>query len=145
MDSCFRRNDRKRFCDMRFFIIILVIISILALSATIGALIVGMRSFEGLVVEKPYETGLAWDELQKQKKENLGKTSAAAAENRTACDIQAGPCRRQTADGIIVDFEVQPRPVTSMSGLNFVVTLTKNGMPLKDASVLLDLSMPGMH
>jgi nitrogen fixation protein FixH len=52
---------------MRFFIAILVTVCILALAATIGAIIVGTRSFEGIVVDKPYETGLAWDETERQK------------------------------------------------------------------------------
>ncbi|HUI67634.1 MAG TPA: FixH family protein [Nitrospirota bacterium] len=53
--------------------ILIIVICIIALAATIGAIIVGKRSFEGLVVEKPYETGLAWDETR-NKQTNLGWT-----------------------------------------------------------------------
>jgi nitrogen fixation protein FixH len=53
--------------------ILIILICVIALAATIGAIIVGRRSFEGLVVEKPYETGLAWDETR-QKQTNLGWT-----------------------------------------------------------------------
>ena len=56
---------------MRFFIVIIVLICILALAATIGAIVVGSRSFEGIVVDKPYETGLAWDE-ERRNQESLG-------------------------------------------------------------------------
>jgi nitrogen fixation protein FixH len=56
---------------MRFFIVIIVLICILALAATIGAIVVGSRSFEGIVVDKPYETGLAWDD-ERRNHENLG-------------------------------------------------------------------------
>src|SRR5512134_959789 len=52
---------------MRFYIAILVTVCILALAATIGTIIVGTKSFEGIVVDKPYETGLAWDETERQK------------------------------------------------------------------------------
>jgi nitrogen fixation protein FixH len=51
----------------------IILICILALAATIGTIIVGTRSFEGIVVEKPYEAGLAWDETQ-QRKAKLGWT-----------------------------------------------------------------------
>ena len=53
--------------------ILIILISITALAATIGAIVVGRQSFEGLVVEKPYETGLKWDE-SRQKQTNLGWT-----------------------------------------------------------------------
>lgn len=53
--------------------ILIILICVIALAATIGAFIVGRQSFEGLVVEKPYETGLAWDETR-QKQASLGWT-----------------------------------------------------------------------
>jgi len=56
---------------MRFFIVIIVLTCILAMAATIGTIIVGSRSFEGTVVDKPYETGLAWDE-ERRNQESLG-------------------------------------------------------------------------
>ncbi len=51
----------------------IILICILALAATIGTIIVGTRSFEGIVIEKPYEAGLAWDETR-QRKAKLGWT-----------------------------------------------------------------------
>ena len=45
---------------------LIVIISIVIVAATIGTMIVGSRTFDGVVVERPYEAGLAWDETQKQ-------------------------------------------------------------------------------
>jgi len=128
---------------MRFFTAVLVIVSVLALAATISALVIGMKSFEGLVVEKPYETGLAWDEIQKQKAK-LNNADTSAAGDRTNCDIQSGPCRRETRNGITVEFDVQPKPVTPMIDLDFIVRLKKDNMPQNAASVSLDLSMPGM-
>jgi nitrogen fixation protein FixH len=40
---------------------ILVIVALIGISAVLGAVIVGSRSFDGTVVEKPYEHGLAYD------------------------------------------------------------------------------------
>jgi nitrogen fixation protein FixH len=48
---------------MRRFITIVVFT---VFAATIGTILVGSRTFEGVVVEHPYEAGLAWDETQKQ-------------------------------------------------------------------------------
>lgn len=228
---------------MRLFIVILVTVCTLALAATIGTIIVGTRSFEGIVVDKPYEAGLAWDE-QERKKTMLGwtvsvedarfrtgenelvigaidksgqplanvavtvtvsrpstqdfdKTYAAvrqedgryralvafplygswditidvmrngdhsvyrdavyaeqaardsaagtAAETGNLCDVQAGPCSRDTDDGLSVAFDISPKPVAVMSESTFAVTLTSRGIPAADvSSVMLDLSMPGM-
>lgn len=47
--------------------IVIIIVSALALSITTLTIVIGSRSFDGTVVDKPYETGLAWDEVQQQK------------------------------------------------------------------------------
>ena len=47
---------------MRFPVrIVIMVISILVIAATTATIVVGIKSFDGVVVEKPYETGLAWD------------------------------------------------------------------------------------
>ena len=46
---------------------VIIIISFIAIAATTGTIIVGMNSFEGIVVENPYEAGLAWDEKHREK------------------------------------------------------------------------------
>jgi nitrogen fixation protein FixH len=51
----------------------MILISILVVAITVGTIIAGIRSFDGIVVEKPYEEGLEWDRIQKQKK-RLGWT-----------------------------------------------------------------------
>lgn len=70
----------------------------------------------------------------------------AASETETAppCDIQLGPCIMRTGDGMTIEFDIQPKPVAAMSESTFVVIVTRNGMPITDASVNLDLSMPHM-
>jgi len=46
---------------------LIVLVIIIGLAAVAGSLIVGSRTFDGKVTERPYETGLAWDRLQKEK------------------------------------------------------------------------------
>lgn len=48
---------------------LVIIVTIIGLFAVIGSVIVGMMVFEGKVVDKPYETGLRYDELEKAKEE----------------------------------------------------------------------------
>lgn len=71
---------------------------------------------------------------------------AAAADSVTpaACDIQKSPCVQRTAGGMTVEFDIQPKPVTAMSDLQFIVKLEQQGKPVPDAEVDLKLSMPGM-
>ncbi len=52
---------------------LITLVCIIGLAATIGTIVVGMDSFEGIVVEKPYEAGLAWDRTM-QNKAKLGWT-----------------------------------------------------------------------
>lgn len=49
---------------MKFFIIL---ISSIVVLITVATIMVGSKSFEGTVVEKPYETGLDWDKIQMRK------------------------------------------------------------------------------
>ena len=74
----------------------------------------------------------------------IGVFLASAAEEGPDCDIQSGSCAKETADGMRVEFDAQPKPVTSMSDLRFIVTVTRGGSPVSDASIVLNLSMPGM-
>jgi hypothetical protein len=61
------------------------------------------------------------------------------------CDIQHGSCSATTASGMSIEFDVQPKPVKPLSKLQFMVTLTDKGKALTNASVGLDLTMPGMY
>lgn len=44
---------------------LVIIVTIIGLSAVVGSIIVGRMVFEGKVVDKPYETGLRYDEIEK--------------------------------------------------------------------------------
>ena len=48
---------------MRRFILI---VAIAVVAATIGTIYVGSRTFDGVVEDRPYETGLAWDAIEKE-------------------------------------------------------------------------------
>jgi hypothetical protein len=69
---------------------------------------------------------------------------ASATETAQPCDIQLGSCIMRTGDGMTIEFEIQPKPVAAMTESTLVVTVTRNGLPIADASVHLDLSMPHM-
>jgi len=90
----------------------IILICILALAATIGTIIVGTRSFEGIVVEKPYEAGLAWDETR-QRKAKLGWTVT----------VQGAPLRIGGNELLISAYD-------------------RNRSPIADADVTITLSRP---
>jgi hypothetical protein len=69
---------------------------------------------------------------------------AASPEYTIPCDIQQAACSRQSGDGMSIVFDVQPKPVASMSESTFIVTLSRSGKPVTDAAIHIDLSMPGM-
>jgi hypothetical protein len=69
---------------------------------------------------------------------------AEAAEAALHCGIQIGSCIMRTNDGMTIEFDVQPKPVAAMTESTFVVIVIRNGKPVTDASVHLDLSMPHM-
>jgi len=43
---------------------IIIAVVLMGLAAVAGSIIVGSRNFDGVVVDKPYETGLAWDKVR---------------------------------------------------------------------------------
>lgn len=61
------------------------------------------------------------------------------------CMINSGPCIREIKnDGIKVILDMYPKPLSAMKDIVFHVTLTDKGGPVTDASVMVDLTMPGM-
>jgi hypothetical protein len=61
------------------------------------------------------------------------------------CDINAAPCERQIREGLKATFEIFPRPVRSMAEVSFAVLLERDGVPVDDAAISMDLTMPGMY
>lgn len=66
------------------------------------------------------------------------------AKSNAPCEIDRGSCFRETDDGVTVEFDILPKPVTALSELSFKITVKKNGALLNDADVILELFMPGM-
>lgn len=48
---------------------LIIAVTIIALAAVAGSIIVGERVFDGLVVEKPYDKGLLWDKTRSDETE----------------------------------------------------------------------------
>jgi nitrogen fixation protein FixH len=94
------------------FIVVILLACILVLAATIGTIVIGSRSFEGTVVDKPYEKGLAWDE-EHRNRERLG----------WSVDLQDTDYRTGKNDLI-------------------VVVRDKSGTPISDALVSVSVSRP---
>jgi hypothetical protein len=73
-----------------------------------------------------------------------GGVAPAGSLDRIDCNINSAPCIKMTGSGMKIELDVTPRPVKAMQELAFLVTLMRGGTPVSGASILLDLSMPGM-
>ncbi len=91
---------------------LIAVVTLIALSAVITAIVVGSRSFEGIVTEKPYEKGLTWDRTQDEKR-SLGW-----------------------------DVEVREKGFTVGKNALTLAILDKRGKPLEGASVSVTVSRP---
>ena len=69
---------------------------------------------------------------------------SAAEKVRTDCAVDTGPCEK-TANNVSVLFSVSPKPVKVMRELTFTSSVKNRGVPVADASVIIDLTMPGMY
>lgn len=50
---------------------LLIIVVLIAIAAVAGTIIVGMNTFDGTVTEKPYEQGLAYDAVRKEREASV--------------------------------------------------------------------------
>jgi len=91
---------------------LLIIVSIIGLAAVIGAIVVGRSTFDGIVVDKPYERGLTYDAAQQE---------------------------RETS-GWVVDI-IDPPLVVGRNELIISAT-DRKGSPLPDAEISLTISRP---
>ncbi|MBI5665581.1 MAG: FixH family protein [Nitrospirae bacterium] len=192
---------------------LIIIVSIIGVAAVAGSIVVGVKSFDGIVTEHPYEKGLAWDEIRNKEKElgwsvDIENTEFVMGDNEVSISVLDKSGRRLTGSlinvmicrqattaydkrfdpikveegtfrakvnfplygywdmamdvssggetllfkkrvfvdkkDIDVVFDINPKPVYPMNELVFSVTVTENGSPVTDASVNVDLTMPGM-
>lgn len=72
-----------------------------------------------------------------------GTVSALDKAARPDCAINAGPCEK-IVNRLSVLFSITPRPVKVMSELVFTATVKDQGLPVMDADITIDLTMPGM-
>ncbi|MDI6801830.1 MAG: FixH family protein [Thermodesulfovibrionales bacterium] len=64
---------------------------------------------------------------------------------KTDCAINAGACIKTIGvDDIRAMFDVNPKPVKTMKELVFNINIKKGEVPVEDAMVSLNLTMPGM-
>ena len=91
---------------------LIILVSVLAVAATIGTIVVGRHSFEGIVVDKPYETGLAWDAIQQNRERLAWKTA------------------------------IQQTTFTTGRNDLIVTVRGKDGLPLANALVRVNISRP---
>lgn len=72
-------------------------------------------------------------------------SALAACERGPAadCDIDHGRCVKE-AGGLVIVFDAEPKPVRAMRELTFLAVVTKDGRPIQNAAVSIDLTMPGM-
>jgi hypothetical protein len=68
------------------------------------------------------------------------------AKNResTACAINEGSCTKM-AGPVRVTLDILPKPLKTMSELQFSVSLTRNDKPIDAREVLVEMTMPGMY
>lgn len=71
--------------------------------------------------------------------------TSSGADVKADCAINKGPCIKMIgSDNIQIEFNINPKPVKSMSDLLFTVLLKGEKQPVSDAGVSIDLTMPGM-
>jgi len=70
----------------------------------------------------------------------LVQPSAAAAVD---CNADSGTCKKEVK-GLSVAFDITPKPVAVMRELTYFVTIKDGGLPVDDADLAVDFSMPGM-
>jgi nitrogen fixation protein FixH len=74
---------------------LIIAVTIIGMAAVIGPIVVGTRSFEGTVVDKPYERGLDWDKERAQMANSGLSVSIANADivtgaNRLLINVTSG-------------------------------------------------------
>lgn len=65
----------------------LVFVALVGIGAVVGAVVVGLRFFDGTVIDKPYERGLAWDEEQGRREKAGLVVSIDGAAFRTGLNL----------------------------------------------------------
>jgi len=94
---------------------LIVIVIMVGLAAVVTTVIVGSRSFEGIVVDKPYERGLSWDKEQKER----------------------------TVSGL--NIEIKNKTFTVGENDLIIQVTDREGKPVPDAVLMLTVSRPSTN
>jgi nitrogen fixation protein FixH len=106
------------------------IVTMVALAAVLMAVIVGSRSFEGIVVDKPYERGLSWDREQKDRTEsglNVEIKNSIFTVGKNDLLIQVTDREQKPVPDAILMLTVS-RPSTNAYDRTYRLTVSKKGM-----------------
>jgi nitrogen fixation protein FixH len=108
---------------------VIIIVSIIAIAATIGTIAVGMKSFDGVVVENPYEAGLAWDETYQNKAAlgwNVRLRTSLFRTGRNELSLEALDRNGRQLDNVVVSVTTS-RPSTRAFDKTYPAVRTANG------------------
>ena len=72
-------------------------------------------------------------------------TFAGAETTASTEDLNQGPVTKELDGGLVVQFEIFPRPIPAMKQLEFALTLTRDGKAVEGAEVSLEFTMPAMY
>lgn len=115
------------------------IVTMVALAAVVATVIVGSRSFEGIVVDKPYERGLSWDREQTERTESglkIGINNKTFTVGNNELVIQVtGRGEKPVSDAVLM--LTVSRPSTNAYDRIYSLTASKGG--IYSASVDLPL------
>lgn len=110
--------------------LVIVIVTIIGLAAVIGAIVVGTRSFDGTVVDKPYDRGLVWDAEQRQRRESglsIEMNNRPVRVGRNDISFRVSQKEGQTLSGTTVNVMVS-RPSTRAYDRTYTAAGLKGGL-----------------
>ncbi|GAB4543497.1 MAG: hypothetical protein Fur0020_12980 [Thermodesulfovibrionia bacterium] len=108
---------------------LVIIVTIIGLSAVIGSIIVGTMVFEGKVTERPYETGLRYDEMEKAKEEII-------------FDIETKDLKKGENELIFTLKDKEGRPITDPQ---LTLKVSRPSTALYDRQYPLNFNSPGRY
>ena len=109
--------------------ILIGIVIVVVLAAVVTTVIVGSRSFEGIVVDKPYERGLSWDREQKERIESgldIGIKNRSFTVGKNDLLIQVTDRERRPVPDAVLMLTVS-RPSTNTYDRTYRLAVSKEG------------------
>jgi nitrogen fixation protein FixH len=109
---------------------LIAIVIIIGLTAVAGAIFIGVKSFDGIVTEHPYEKGLLWDETER-KRSKLGwrveilNREFITGDNNVVISVLDKNNMPLTLTNAALHVS---RPATATSNKNFDIILIRDGM-----------------